>query len=255
VPAIIDVGVCIRHWDWSETSQTVSVVTRQHGLIRAIAKGSKRRDARFSGGLEVATLGELGAILKPGPGVALLTAWDLRETFTPIRRSLSAFHAAMFLLDLVYHTVVERDPHPRMFDALVESLGALGAGPRADRAAVLRFQWINLDDAGYRPELGADVATGEPLAPARAYGFAPHLGGLTTDPGDDGSRPGGRLTWRVRAETVEVLRALAGGAPVDPAAPGHAPERASRLLFAYVREVIGRDLPAAGPLFGNRPGA
>ena len=69
---VTDDAVCIRQWDWSETSQTVSVFAREHGLLRGVAKGSKRENSRFSGGLEVLTRGEVMAIVKPTAEMANL---------------------------------------------------------------------------------------------------------------------------------------------------------------------------------------
>ena len=42
MPIIADTAICIRCWDFSETSQTVSLVTREHGVVRGLAKGAKR---------------------------------------------------------------------------------------------------------------------------------------------------------------------------------------------------------------------
>ena len=51
-----DQAVCIRMIDWSETSQIVALLTREHGVLRGLAKGSKRMSpsaiSRFSGGIE-----------------------------------------------------------------------------------------------------------------------------------------------------------------------------------------------------------
>lgn len=241
-----DQAVCIRHWDWSETSQTVSLFGRQTGLFRAIAKGSKRENAKFSGGLDLLTRGEAIAVIKPAPAMALLTAWDLLESFPAIRRSLSAFYSAMYLADALQHMVTEHDPHPALFDALLVALRSLGAG--RDRNAVLRFQWALLVEAGYRPELSNDVATGRPLAAARAYGFSPAMGGVTADPSASADRGPRGPVWRVRHETVALLRSLDGGG--EGAAPGEAVDRGARLLAAHIREILGRDIPSAGALFG-----
>ena len=42
MPTISDYAICIRRWDFSETSQTVSLFTRESGIIRGLAKGAKR---------------------------------------------------------------------------------------------------------------------------------------------------------------------------------------------------------------------
>ena len=46
-----DTAICIRRWDFSETSQTVSLLTREHGILRGLAKGAKREKGTFSGEL------------------------------------------------------------------------------------------------------------------------------------------------------------------------------------------------------------
>jgi DNA repair protein RecO (recombination protein O) len=237
-------AVCVRQWDWSETSQTVSLLGRDSGVVRAVAKGAKRKDARFSGGLETLACGEMVVILKNGPALATLTDWDLRETFPALRSSLSAFHAGMFLADLVQHGLTDQDPHPAVFDALLAALRALGADPVANHLAALRFQWAILSDTGYRPELEADVHTGEVLRAATSYGFSPHRGGLTKDPGEEpAERP---PVWRTRRQTVDLLRNLDSGAPVEASTV----LRASRLLGAYHREILGRDIPAMAAFLG-----
>ncbi|MFM9994360.1 MAG: DNA repair protein RecO [Phycisphaerales bacterium] len=250
MPTIVDIAVCLRQWDWSETSQTVSLFSREHGIIRAVAKGSRRADPRFSGGLEAPTLGEAVAIIKPGPVLATLTAWDLRETFPAMRRSLSSFHAGMYAVDLAHHAMREHDPHPPLFDALLAALRALRAEPATDRLALLRFQWAALGETGYRPQLDRDAASDAPLKPARVYAFAPHLGGFTADPRPRPGVPPPDRLWRVRAETLRVLRAL--DAPEPDPAPFSDPavDRAGRLLAAYFREILGRDPASAAAVFG-----
>jgi DNA repair protein RecO (recombination protein O) len=250
MPTRKDEAVCIRQWDWSETSQTVSLFGRESGVLRAVAKGAKRERGPFSGGLEVLTRGEMIAISKAPPAMATLTAWDLRETFGAVRQSLGAFRAGMYLVDLVHHAVTDADPHPALFDALVSALRALGVGDaapaRRESEAVLRFEWATLSETGYRPELHRDVAGGGGgLVDSPTYAFSPRLGGLTADTGLAD-------VWRVRSETVRVLRAIdAGGEEAGPegcgglsAFPTGSVARASLLLAHYLREILGREPPA-----------
>lgn len=253
VPTIKDEAVCIRHWDWSETSQTVSLFARDTGVVRAVAKGAKRENARFSGGLEILTRGLAVAIVKPTDGLATLTAWDLMETFPSVRRSLPAFYTGMYLLDLVHHAVRDADPHPRLYDALIDALRGLG-GEGGPAWAALRFQWSALVETGFRPEFGRDARTGRELAEAGSYDFAPGLGGLVAA----GTGPGG--IWKVRRATVDLLRALESGAlSAPPAGPesGKTVLRAGRLLAAYWREVLGSEPPSMGAYLlaieGDRP--
>ncbi|MCC5785342.1 MAG: DNA repair protein RecO [Phycisphaerales bacterium] len=239
-------AICLREAEWSETSQTVTLLTREHGLLRGLAKGSRRGRAEFSGGFEPLTRGELLALVRPAGQLTLLTSWDLRETFPQVRASLAVFHAAMYMADVVLHTMTEGNPHPRVFDALAGSLRELGPGP-ARAAALASFQWSVLDDTGHRPELHEDIRGRAPLRGAPSHTFMPDLGGFTEDTGPGG--PG----YRVRAETLVLLRKLEAGAALHELADQDPStlERAARLLAVAVRHTAGREPPSLGFVFAE----
>lgn len=242
MPTLKDEGICIRHWDWSETSQTVSVFTRDHGIIRGLAKGARREGAKFSGGLELATRGEIVAITKAQDAdhsLANLTAWDLLEVFGGVRQSLTGFTVAMGMLDMVQHAMIERDPHPLLYDALVAGLRRLDSQGEAVQAA-LGVAWSTVDNTGHRPELFVDAIEGNVLPAAALYGFDPRRGVVIADPGEHATS-----VWRVRGETIDVLRVLAAGGPVEAGAFSRETcVRALKLLCFYFRELAGKQLPA-----------
>lgn len=233
MPQIRDNAVVIRRWDFSETSQTVSLLTREHGVIRGLAKGSKREKGAFSGGLDVLTRGEICAIVKPSAELANLTAWNLQETFRVLRESLAANRAGLYMADLVHHLLIDHDPHPRVFDALVSALTALN-DPTQVELALLRMQWILLCEAGYRPQLSGNSSPSS--ADAAWLSFSAQAGGIVSSA--SGEAPG---AWRVRRQTVEVLECLAQRKEPAPS-DFESVRRANRLLAAYLREVIGKEL-------------
>ncbi|MEX0876664.1 MAG: DNA repair protein RecO [Phycisphaerales bacterium] len=243
-------AICVRHWDWSETSQTVSLLTREHGLMRCIAKGSKREKAPFSGGVEIATTGHMVAIVKPGSELALLTAWDLLEPMHLMRQDLARYHACMYTIDLIPRLINDHDPHPEIYDALVAALGALGSaeectGPQGIHALLAWYQWRLLEYTGSRPELMVDVVSGGALdAGAGVYGFDALQGGLTADPGQ-----GGGLSdiWRVRRSTVDLMRRLRTGEEAGELAgqPVGQLRRLGGLLASYIRSMIGSEVASA----------
>lgn len=239
---IHDDGLCLRLWDWSETSQGASMLTREHGLVRGLAKGSKRATHPFSGGLELLTLGGVGMILKPTADLAVFTEWDLTETFPALRRDLPAHYAAMYIADAVHHLLEPRDPHPGLLDEVVRALLALGGPDTSVNAILLRLQWALLVQCGYRPSLGdADTAM---------TAFNPELGQLVAATGATSG------AWRVRTATVTALRRVE--AVVEASAQDwqwatdltdDSLERGARLLAAYVRYVIDAHLPTLALVF------
>lgn len=238
---VSDKAIVIRVWDWSETSQTVSLFSREHGLIKGVAKGAKRERSKFSGGLDLLTLGALVAIIKPSGAMANLIEWDLERTFFRLRADLRAHYAAMYLADLVQQFLSEADPSPPLFDALLQALADLDTA--VDPAGVaLRFQWAVVSLTGHEPRLDRPAQGAE-----AAFGFDPGLGRLVEDPGESATLA---LPWRVRRETVDLLDALAGASALRPgaepprlAAPPPTIRRANRLMAAYIRWLLGREPP------------
>lgn len=237
-----DQAICVRVWEWSETSQVVCILTHQHGLIRGLAKGSRRDRAPFSGGFEVLTLGDAGVITKPSRELAILTHWDLRWTLPEARRDLNVFHAGLYAVDLAGRLVQDQDPHPGLFRALRTCLEDL---PTSVTPALLRFQWAALTDTGHRPEIMRNVSSDDSLPDSTILGFDPRLGGCVSDPGKQA--PSGSGVWRVRAATIHTLRNLTSSDNLSlPDA-----RRASKLLHAYTCYVLGRPLASGEPLFGR----
>ncbi len=236
MPTLVDEAVVLRHWEFSETSQTVSLLCRASGALRGLAKGARRERSAFSGGFETLTRGEIVAIVKPSTELAVLTEWDLREVFWGARRDLAAHRAQLYMVDLVHHAVTLADPHPALYDALVAALREAVDAPSAARA-LLRFQWTLLVETGYRPRL----ATDEGALPA-TVGFSPRAGGVVPDPGPgvDAARD---EVFRVRRATIRLLERVERGEPLADADP-RAVDRASRLPAASLRTILGRELPS-----------
>lgn len=265
-----DTGLILRLYDWSETSQIVVALTKGHGLVRAVAKGSRRPTAKFSGGIELMTVGQLGLIAKPEQELAQCTEWDLTDPVWHLRTSLAAFYGSMLMADVLMAVVIDRDPHPALFEASLRALAALRDANSAD-AAVVTLVWLALCEGGYQPEVGATVR-GEAL-PQTEKGllvFDPALGGvvgaatpehLASAAQAQRSGEPARL-WPVRMATLEALGTLdarvqsAGrGAGTDgPSrtfdlgwADGLTTEdvrRCGRLLISHLEYQVGRPLPA-----------
>ena len=243
MPTLSDTAICLRRWDFSETSQTVSLLTRESGVLRGLAKGAKRERGPFSGGLDLLTRGQVVAIVKPSRELATITEWHLQETFRVLRVDLEANRAGLVMADLVHHLLTQQDPHPALFDAMVASLRGL-----ADDVplALLRFQWALLDETGYRPELDRDAASGVDLdASEETFVFDARAGGVTSGMPQRGA-------WRVRRTTINLLRRVAAGEILDDADRAGV-DRANRLLAVYIREIAGREIPTLRWAFSDLP--
>lgn len=238
MPRFTDNAICIRDLDWSESSQLVVLLTEQHGKVRGLAKGSRRNSpsaiAKFSGGINLLSQGQ-AIVTTKATQLAAVTEWDLQDDHYHLRTDLQAQWSAMYAADLTNAMLADEDPHPDTFAAMQLMLQALAVAGNA-ALSLLRFQWALLVDVGYRPELVQDVETSRALPKAKAYSFDPKLGGLTTRNGMHDEN------WRVRANTVELLRAIANKQSTE-SFNEEAFTRANRLLCTYFRSLIDKQLP------------
>ncbi len=232
MPRFHDDAIVLRRWDWSETSQIAWVFTRDHGLIRGVAKGSKRPRSAFDGGLEPLTRGEIGVISKPDADLATFTSWDLQDVCFAARASLEANRVGLFVVGLLASIVTDHDPQPRIFDELVIVLDQLGGEWPDLWFIAVRFQWAALIDTGHAPRLEAADQLLQSRA-IRVLGFDPQGGEFLPDPGVHSAG-----MWRVRASTVRAVSAIANGHPAGPDADARL---VNRFLLTYWTWILGRE--------------
>jgi DNA repair protein RecO (recombination protein O) len=243
MPTITEQAICIRQWDFSETSQTVSLFGRDTGIFRGIAKGSRRPKSNFSGGLDLLTLGDVVSIIKPGRDLATITEWGLHKVWWRIRRDAGANRVAYFMAECSSRMFNQHDPHPGVFDALVGALDQLESGSNHDMV-LTRFLWTLLVDSGFKPELQVSPEKIDPNT--QTILFSPREGGVV-----DGPEVPGR--WRVRVSTLSTLDLLIQGDLSNEMDPLSA-NRAAKLLAAYIREILGSEPTTLGLVFPDLAG-
>ena len=161
-------AICLRTIDYSETSQVVHFLTRGLGLVKMIAKGSKRPKSKTGGALDLLCEGDL--VFSSGKGEGLGTLIEFTETAsrTAMRRHAGRLNAALYLIELAAAMLAEGDPHPDLFDLLHNGLARLGQDD-APVAAVLAYcQWRMLRHVGLLGEMSSCVSCGTPTARATA---------------------------------------------------------------------------------------
>jgi DNA repair protein RecO (recombination protein O) len=181
MPLARDRCICLRKTEYSETSQIVTLFSRQYGTFRAIAKGAHRRTkagaSKFDGGMDFLEVGEAVFTHDPGRDLATLTEWTLREGHLELRGTLRGMYLGLYAGELVGRLVEEHDPHPELFDRLEATLPELGT-PRREEA-FLAFQLDLLRETGYLAELSACVSCGRAVdAATTASYFSPGRGGV-----------------------------------------------------------------------------
>jgi len=153
-----DLAICIRTVDYSETSQIVTFFTKACGKIDAIAKGSKRPKSSFDGPIEMLSHGRIVFSASNKDRLATLTEFESAGGTAGLgllRRSLFNLNCCLFAAELVNSLTDDHDPHPALFDSLIEFLqNGEKAESRSEMLALLiLFQLGLLKDVGLGPRL------------------------------------------------------------------------------------------------------
>jgi DNA repair protein RecO (recombination protein O) len=151
-----DLAICLRAVNYSETSQVVTLLTRDTGKIAAMAKGSRRPKSAFDGAIEPFSYGQvMFAASESHDKLATLTEFVQMPQFRLLRTLLSAMHAGLFALELTEAFCELYDPHPDLFDALAETLRRLQHcdTPPSVLPVLIDYQMAVLTEGGIAPLL------------------------------------------------------------------------------------------------------
>ncbi len=130
-----DQAICLRAMDYSETSQIVTLMTRSHGRIQVIAKGSKRAKSAFDGPIERFSRGDI--VYLPSENSSLYTLREFHQMYDLVMamsRHLDAYHCALLGTELLTKLIHDHDPHEVLFDVFVQYLQDLGHPTGSDTA-------------------------------------------------------------------------------------------------------------------------
>ena len=160
--SIRDDAVVLARLDYSETSQVVVLFTRQHGKVRAIAKGIKRgTKTRFATAIDLLDLGQIVVSSRQERGAALATVTEWRQTrrLSGLREKLFRIEGAQYAAEVTGRLVEDWDPHVGLFDALVSVLVDLSNASEPLEPTVA-YQRALLESVGSMPRFDACALCG-----------------------------------------------------------------------------------------------
>ena len=189
----------LRRIDYGESDRILTLLTREHGRVGALARGVRRPESRLSAALEL--YGEIDAQLASGHSLEIVTqAVRLPAPRLPADLEHTAY--AALVAEVAERVTDERHPEPGVFELTRLALQDLAVSPPARAAAW--FVMAALTYLGYAPELGACAGCGEPLAES-PHPFSVRQGGFLCPACAPPSAP------LVPPATIKVLRVMASG--------------------------------------------
>ncbi len=235
---IKDIAIALRRLDYSETSQVLSMLTREHGQRRVIAKGIKRgTKTRVAVGIDLLEMGRIVFSQRSGreDAMATMTEWHQEDNFPHLRRDLVRCYSAQYAAEVTSHLTEAHDPHPALFDALRRLLGELKETDPL--AALVDYLWLMLREIGLRPELDRCMNCNRELSADRMLYFS--------------SRQGGAICRDCEPSMIEkrrISRKLVANLPSDTTMPAGGAAEAFEMLDYHLREIMSRPAKLSGTL-------
>jgi trans,polycis-polyprenyl diphosphate synthase len=153
-----DDGVVLRTQKLGEADRIITLLTRQNGRVRAVAKGVRRTKSRFGARLEPFT--HVDVLIHPGRSLDVITQAEvIRPYGAPLAEDYPRYTAGTAMLETAERfTPMEKEPALRQFLLLIgglRALGEMGEDAREPRLILDAFLLRSLAVAGYAPALEA----------------------------------------------------------------------------------------------------
>jgi len=177
-------GINLKSMPMGESDRLLTILTREFGLVRAVAMGSRKHNSRLGGRSELFVVNEL--LIAKGRSLDKITQADTLESHPRLGQDLKKLIASQYLAELCLHQALSDQPQEDLFCLLNEHLARLERSPASQVLAHLThavFQLLVL--AGVAPQVHLCCVTREALPPdfgdpTWRIGFSIPAGGTVT---------------------------------------------------------------------------
>jgi DNA repair protein RecO (recombination protein O) len=195
----------LQHRPFRDTSQILDILSRDHGKLSVVARGSRGARSRLRGVLRPFMPLSVSWLLKTDLGT--LTGAELRGS--PLSLAGDALLSGYYVNELLLHFLHRHDPQPEIFDAYAQTLRTLAATSNI-AASLRRFEIELLRQIGYALNLDDGGGVRHGLDAAQHYEYRVEEGPVAV------GRTSGSLVFtgaelqgigQLRFEQPDILRA------------------------------------------------
>ncbi|MCU1524637.1 MAG: repair protein RecO [Microbacteriaceae bacterium] len=232
MPLYRDEAVVLRTHKLGEADRIVTMLTRQHGKVRAVAKGVRRTASKFGARLEPFMVADVQ--LYEGRSLDIITQAESVGSYgAEITADYGSYTAASVMVETA-DKLTEGEPSLQQYLLLVGALRSLARREHGASLTLDSYLLRALSIAGWSPSFSDCSVTG---APGPHSAFVVQLGGVVSD---DVAPPGAP---RLDPQTLRLLSSLLTG---DWSAADEADDRtrsqASGVVAAYTQFHLDRGL-------------
>ncbi|MDD3705949.1 MAG: DNA repair protein RecO [Clostridiaceae bacterium] len=192
-------GIVLRYTNLGEADKILTILTRNNGKIKGIAKGCRKPKSSLLSSSEIFAFSEF--VLYKGTNFYHISQAVTRETFYNIRKDLLRLSYATYFAELAEAVSDEDIPSERLFLLLAKTLYYLSTENIPMGILNLGYQLKLMDISGYRPNV---VRCAICRKPREEYNrFSIDLGGvICSDCGND------EEAFKISQGTAEAIKFL-----------------------------------------------
>ncbi len=161
-----DEAIVLRSHKLGEADKIITLLTREHGKKRAVAKGLRRTKSKFGGRLEPAT--HLQMELYRGRNLDIITGAEIIDPHVPLRENHHKYLCVQSMLEMMDKSLHEHQQVDNAFQALSASLTAMEGEINSYELMLAAYELKMCALVGYRPHLDHCMACGAGLSGTRA---------------------------------------------------------------------------------------
>ncbi|MEH2028003.1 DNA repair protein RecO [Nostoc sp.] len=160
-------GINLKTQVLGESDKIVTILTREFGLIRAVAPGARKHNSSLGGRSGMFVVNEL--LIAKGRSLDKITQAQTLKTYPGLAKDLGKLAASQYLAEIVLCEALSEQPQEELYDLFNEHLHRLEAVSSANPSGVLAhlahgvFHLLAL--AGLTPQVQICCLSGRPLKP------------------------------------------------------------------------------------------
>ncbi|MGB3669315.1 MAG: DNA repair protein RecO [Phormidesmis sp.] len=174
-------GINLKGMPMGESDRLVTVLTKEYGLVRAIAPGARKHKSSLGGRSGLFVVNDL--LFTQGKSIDKLIQAETLQSFPGLSRNLAKLTASQYLAEIVLAQALSEQPQADLYYLLIEHLSRIEAADQTNVLACLAqatFHLLAL--AGVAPEVFRCCLTRQPLTielgnPDWRVGFSVSAGG------------------------------------------------------------------------------
>ena len=151
MPIVDAEAVVLRHYSLCEADRIIVFATREHGKVRAVAKGVKKPRSRLAGPLEPLTHLRAKFFLREGADLWQLRQCETIRAYLGRNPSPELVNGCSYVAELTCEFLEEHNPNPPLFRLLLSTIAALESRG-CDEALVHYFELWLLKIEGVLPD-------------------------------------------------------------------------------------------------------